>query len=917
MQELKLPQWVMAIFDRQDKEDDFRGVDESSRNEIHGVGEEIHRSLRDQKCLVVFHNGSDTAIDLNDFGIVLSVWFGNKVLWTFRGRLRLNSKITEKVDNSHLCLYDEYSTHGWNFLLENEASEIDGCSDNLGQAVCFLYLLALNSQGGDVMDYNWATHASSYWVCDGIIQGGQDEKAWKVAAALHHQIRMEDYSSNTLLSFGGKLETPPERWMVVRILLPELLTVHPESTSFFLLPDTSGSDPSLRLLPYDMFHQSDNLHVLKLCRCTFSFSSPPFHCCRNIRFLGLDGCKDRQEEDGEKQDRPAMVFFQSLWVLDIRKTDWELVSSPEITDQMSANIREVHINKGRIWRRSMEWRQLQNVRKLRVIEPTSPWVTEEMDEFRDMVKLELLDLSGNSAMQVLPSLSGATSLKTLVLDGCVGLKHVGPEELPPSLESFSLDARAGVDHNKKAEITSISLAGCARLASFTLCGSLPNLEKLDLSGTLVKTLDLKDEVLQVPILEEIILLGCLQLYAILWPEMGLPKLTLLHIDSSVCRVHTKLDQAYVSIMDIRFFQSLVLQSNVAFCWKSARSHLNLCVPCTSKSEEKSYKRGQIMGRPGPKLLIPKNYRTYMDVDVDDMAIDHDHINALQFQPSDFHVEIGEGISDIGMESSQGIKAIVFAVAKTESLHVHDNSSVTTVIPEHMMSIEDKRILWRHLKRCHVVRCPRMHTVFTIWFNYYCFEKLENFWAADLRMAHCIWSKGRTTGKDDVSFAKLRNIHLYSCPRLAYVLPLLGFTLRSLETLHIVNCGDLIEVFPVEEQFLTRIATDHRNGVLEFPKLKHIFPKLKHIYLHGVYKLQRICEAKMFAPNLETVRLRGCWGLRRLPAVGPDSRPVVECEKDWWEKLEWDGLEAGHHPSLFEPRHSSYYKKPLPRGSVLR
>ncbi|CAM0948471.1 unnamed protein product [Alopecurus aequalis] len=77
---------------------------------------------------------------------------------------------------------------------------------------------------------------------------------------------------------------------------------------------------------------------------------------------------------------------------------------------------------------------------------------------------------------------------------------------------------------------------------------------------------------------------------------------------------------------------------------------------------------------------------------------------------------------------------------------------------------------------------------------------------------------------------------------------------------------------------------------------------------------------MFAPSLETVRIRGCWGLRCLPVIGRHNRgrPVIECEKDWWEKLDWDGLWAGHHPTLFEPRHSSsYYKKPLPRVSVLR
>uniref|UniRef100_A0A8R7P8K8 NB-ARC domain-containing protein n=1 Tax=Triticum urartu TaxID=4572 RepID=A0A8R7P8K8_TRIUA len=68
-QELKLPRWVMDIFDRQDEEDDFIGVDESSRAELQYVGAEIHRATREHKCLVLFHNGSDNTIDLDDFGI--------------------------------------------------------------------------------------------------------------------------------------------------------------------------------------------------------------------------------------------------------------------------------------------------------------------------------------------------------------------------------------------------------------------------------------------------------------------------------------------------------------------------------------------------------------------------------------------------------------------------------------------------------------------------------------------------------------------------------------------------------------------------------------------------------------------------------------------------------------------------------
>ncbi|XBI50878.1 hypothetical protein VPH35_033484 [Triticum aestivum] len=887
-QELKLPRLIMDVIDRQDEEDDFRGIDEGLRAEIGFVGREILRVLMGQKCLVVFHNGSDNTIELNDLGIPQpDQWFvfGTQVLWTFRGRLRLNPRTTEKVDDSHLFLYDTWSSYGWNYLLQQEAREIARYTDNLGETVeeCCLYLLSLNSQGGNIMDYDWSTHASNYWVCDGIIQGGHGDEAWEAAAALHQHINIEDYSSNTVPYFGDELETPSKRW----ILAKDSSVVHPESTSFFL---AAVANPSLRHLPYDMFHQADKLCVLKLCRCTFSFSAPPFCCCRSLRFLGLDSCQDLRPEEDEKQD---MDFLKSLWVIDIHNTDWNLPSSPEIIKQMATNIREVHIKNGRFWHIIFALGQPQNLHKLRVIDPTCC-----------------------SLETGLPSLSSSTSLKTLVLDGCVGLEHV--EGLPPSLESFSLDARPRKDDYKEAKISRISLAGCARLSEFTLRGSLPNLEELDLSGTKVKTLDLTTQVVQVPCLQQIILLGCMQLHAILWPKEGLPTLTVLHIDTSVCPVQTKLHKVYVTIMDMRFFQSLVLhvQRNVRFCWKSNRFHLNLCVPCTTNVKGQSYMKkkmgpgnsGKIMGPAQPKSLNPNTCSTYTDVSVDNIIIDHDYNNAMKFQPSGCHVEIGKGVSNASVEGVQAIKAIIFAMNQSESLHVHDSSSIATVITEHMKSRVGRDLDWEHLKHCHVVRCPKMHTVFMTNYGVYPFTEIETFWAADLPMAHCIWSKGTTYwGTETRCFAKLRSIHLYSCPRLAFVLPLLwgiqGLYLQNLESLHIVNCGDLKTVFPVHPGLKER--------VLEFPSLKHI-------HLYELHKLQHICEVKMHAPKLERVWLRGCWSLRRLPAIGGASRrPVVDCEQDWWEKLEWDGLEAGHDPCLFEQRHSSHYKRPLPRVSVLR
>jgi len=51
--------------------------------------------------MVIFHNGSDSMVDMADFGVFQFDWFPCTVLWTFRGRFRLNREIQKKVDSSH------------------------------------------------------------------------------------------------------------------------------------------------------------------------------------------------------------------------------------------------------------------------------------------------------------------------------------------------------------------------------------------------------------------------------------------------------------------------------------------------------------------------------------------------------------------------------------------------------------------------------------------------------------------------------------------------------------------------------------------------------------------------------------------------------------------------------------------------
>ncbi|EES11803.1 hypothetical protein SORBI_3006G017200 [Sorghum bicolor] len=915
--ELKLPQSVMVAFDREDDEDDFSGVDEDSRAEIEEVGRLILGSLLQHRYLIVFHNGNTDMVDLVDFGIPQPLFNGSKILWTFTGRLRVNQEIKEKVDNSHLCIYRNI---GWSFssgtaqLILEEATEVIKHMQHKQSitpqitAKCITYILWLHEMGGSTMDYNWATHASNYWVCDGIMgqQGQFDEESWEVSAALHKQVQRMELSSRPVRFVGHEYTNV---WKSVTYTSDSgekenLTALSRNLTSLFLV----SKGRTLTTLPHDMFQQSERLRVLKLSGCNFSFYSPPFSCCGSLRFLGLDHCEDQRREEEDRQGRPIMEFFQSLWVLDMNQTDWEFDLSQDLTEQMTSNIREIHIKKGRIWRSKLAWRKLRNLRKLRVIEPTNSWETGKKDEFANMPKLELLDLSGNSTLQVLPCLSSATCMRTLVLDGCVGLDHVGPEGLPPALETFSLDARSD-------KLLKISLSGCAKLESFLLRGELPRLEELNLSGTSIRRIDLGDKVVQLKGLKKVFLMGCKQLRAILWWQEQ-RQLEVLCINTfeteDTCPYYSNPSPVqhrnYVVTADARIIQSLLTKEYGIMITSSLYLHLHM-PPTSSSNKSKGPSRDKVIPKPC--------YYTYSDVLLPGVFTCD---NEMRWPaPLDYHMEVGQGISLTGVESDKGIKAIRYMTLDLiYSLHVHDNSCILAVTPKSplhdlLFSVGYYVVL---LKWCRVERCLKLETVFASSRLRYSFTDLKAIWVSDLPAATCIWSKGSIEDSHE-SFQALQSIHLHECPRLKFALPLSRNTyLPRLETLHITRCSGLKQVFPWDDDVVR--PQQHREASREVKE----FPKLKHVLLQDLFNLQEICEAKMTAPMLESVRIRECWGLRRLPAIGHRNnshrRPVVHCQEDWWTKLEWDGLQVGHDPSLYEPRYSSaYYKKRFLRGTVLR
>uniref|UniRef100_K3XR57 Disease resistance protein At4g27190-like leucine-rich repeats domain-containing protein n=1 Tax=Setaria italica TaxID=4555 RepID=K3XR57_SETIT len=639
------------------------------------------------------------------------------------------------------------------------------------------------------------------------------------------------------------------------------------------------------------------------------FASPPFLCCHSLRLLWIDSCSDNEvaNELVEKQES-RWISLKGLWVLDIRRTDWAWILTPEMMELMvelgELNLKAVSAGRRSWCTTTSKFKWSHNLRKLRVVESPT------------FLELELLDLSGNSTMESLPNLSSASSrLKVLILDGCDGLETVEPGVLPASLESLSFNGfgpalrwkhllqvpgtedrpSARETRQKLPRVSKISLQGLTQLKDVFLRG-LPDLEELNLSGTAVEALNL--EAMQVQ--ERIFLMGREKLRRVRWRNIKKPPLKLLCVDTS--RKETRsLDDGchgsqqdttslvplvHIVVTDVRFLRGFMFGNPSDIVFNCFHLHLSSTVwhsQVKGVNKEKDISSGDEWSVPQavrssfPYLGVHNNMVGQGDAEDDGSLMQE--IMALQTLQR--YIEISEGgCSSEATNKNPDKRSMDYLLYEVQSLHVHDHSSIT------FCSI--KRILEQfvNMRWCMIDWCPKLQTVFRKNFDHIhvkSFMSLETFKASHLREVQCIWSKGIRFIDDDadpfLAFGKLRNIHLHSCPSLKFVLPWSFATLPSLEIIHITYCATTIK-----------------------------FPRLKRIHLHDLPMLQQICETDMLALALETIKVRGCWSLRRLPAIhsgrGNDKAPaLVDYEEDWWDKLQWDGLEESRN--LFAPCYSRY------------
>ncbi|XP_066342638.1 uncharacterized protein [Miscanthus floridulus] len=927
-EQVELPAPVMDKLDTEDEADDFQGLANGSRAEIQGVSEAISQHIRklNRRFVVIFHNGSNEEIDLDSFGIPVSARYSrNKVLWSFQGRFRLyprmkvdmalkgSSTTTDVVLSASAAA--AASKGDLSDILSHEAAEvasqinIGGIDWSAAATNCFLYTMNLCGIGSRLVDYDLVNHGCNYWTCDGIIQLQQgdvgtdgDESLWLYSDALQREMRLDtDYQNPYVPS------------PVVKHFPERISYWSSPIYGFTLIPDHH----QYRCIPKGMFQQLDKLHVLKISACEFSFTSPPFLYCNNLRFLWLDHCKQGSSSTDEVADEEDLRrCFQRMWVLDVRYPPTSDFLPARMMDFMT-QLRELNVVGDSYLGldRLLDGRRLRNIRKLRVTDSSIHCrIDRPTDLFSGMDKLELLEFSRNRAIFMMDSLSvesSCSSLETVIIDGSFGLHG-------------------------------ISLTGCAKLKNLFLSGSFPDLWSLDITGAAVKTLDLS--AVTAPQFDRLVLIGCGKLCAILWPPASIARreryMGHLRIDTTQKVGTTAGGRSapaefdwHISVRDTRLLGSLepikdYFDSNCAHVEISTvSSPAHPGVPAATaiatnkggtengrQQVEVNLQHQQLLkdNALNPDVAVTLKYTSMQQQDKEgDSDVWEETMCACPPPPcvpsQGCYVHIEDQMGTTLQNASITIPGFICESAKI--LHVHDSLFITSTLASPLGSTT-----WNQLEWCRVERCPKLECVFISKkfrggseIGVDVFKKLRTLWASHLLNARYIWNWSAVFGFEDRAFTDLTLLHLSHCPRMTYVVSLHDAmrALESLETIEIMWCGDLSVVFHFYE---IGDYWSHRG--------RWHFPKLKRIHLHELPKLQRICSigSNMYAPNLETIKIRGCWSFKRLPIIGDNKVVECDCEKELWDRMEWDSFVQPKH---YKPLHSRYYKKTMLRTSVLR
>ncbi|KAG2559244.1 hypothetical protein PVAP13_8NG080384 [Panicum virgatum] len=201
-EQLKLGTSVVNVFHKQDEDDDFEGIDKTSRQEIPEVSDHIFEVLAKERFLVIFRNGTDEEINWVNFGIPLFDWRENKALWTYRWPFIFTPILESNVRNVHMFLSavrddgkipDSQLTTSVHDNSKELArfTKVDSLTPDI-VTDCWFYLAWLSFNDVNFSGHDEEVHVPNFWVCDGIIKG---DGAWEAGSRLFEAMRLEHLPS--------------------------------------------------------------------------------------------------------------------------------------------------------------------------------------------------------------------------------------------------------------------------------------------------------------------------------------------------------------------------------------------------------------------------------------------------------------------------------------------------------------------------------------------------------------------------------------------------------------------------------------------------------------------------------------------------------------------------------------------------
>nr|CAD1818262.1 unnamed protein product [Ananas comosus var. bracteatus] len=846
---------VTAAFDDADEDDDFWGEEFSSRDMVPKVKMEIYRAVKDHKVLLVLYNNIADAklIDPNDLGILITKGLiNNAAMWTSGMNISMEEAASASADFS--ATINSPNEEAALDLVYKEAVEIARYIDKSSAAV-------------------------KYFVCDGILQG-DDAAAWEIGKALAPligpivndqllQYWQKELTSTTWTPRGKNKELLPPKTLLIDS------TTQRDWAKFSSPSSSKEEESSYRWIsvrspqtnipePWDFFFKeyrgsvlSDVSSVFWHFKKTHEVALPDsfFDHFSNVRVLELLGCVV------SPIGHSSFLRLRNLRMLRLERC--KVITKQCSVDPTSLSLAQEE---------QREPIFFDNLWVLNLYNSDADAFLLAGKPFELTPNLLELDLTYCKGLEYLNFNLPAT-IETISLQRCASLKAVelvDPAEAPlPNLNTFRLSG--------SKLIAKLSLRGCHKLENVDL-QELMGLEVLDLSCTAIKVVDIS----KLPQLKQLFLLGCEQLRRVAGLDKG-PRLDVLYLDNynggDACDVDRCLDSfrnqrpseltkgtndadqrllhAHMVVKDVRLFRSL------HYAFPAALSRAKSCFHIHIKGSSTA-KRGTNIGTTTRSALC------YADV-LNTMTDRHRrHHPSPPAMPLNNHIEVDGG------HDSRIVEEIPFwdIMTYANSLFIHDNTS------NFNMGIQ-----FSDLKYFRIERCPNLEFIFH-WSG--AADSVESIWLSQLPRLKALHEYGR------IRSGQLKHIYLEFCARLEYVLPSVS-ELHDLETINIRYCGDLKAIF-------------NERGAA--PQL---LPKLTSIHLQELPKLQHIYKPNICAPSLEEIKVMGCFNLEKLPLFGrSDARSMrgvkINCEKDWWDKLQWDGLESNHHSSLFNPKHCPYYKK---------